>query len=189
MEDKDYSIMFTIESWYVLMPIAIIAFIALIIWGKRQKGQVNLMQYMLLLTFGIYLLCMSHLVFFPIDVNLGKYANQIPWYRTINFIPILTIDLKTFLLNIIMLIPFGMYLPFLGKTYTIKQIAKRGLVLSLSIELTQLLIRGTLGSGRSTDINDLLANTLGAVIGFLIVQSILKVQPIKHVLTKFQLSR
>lgn len=124
------SFMFTIQSWYVLSPVSIIGLIWLISWAMRQKGKVNLAQYILLISFGIYLLCVLHLVFFPIDVNIGRYANQTPWYMTVNFIPILTIDLKTFLLNILMLIPFGMYIPFLNKTTTsVKRIAKQNSVL------------------------------------------------------------
>ncbi|WP_309246349.1 VanZ family protein [Cytobacillus oceanisediminis] len=45
----------------------------------------------------------------------------------------------------------------------------------------------TLGSGRSTDINDLLANTLGAVIGYLIVKRMFKVTPLNSMLKQFQL--
>ncbi|KKI89799.1 teicoplanin resistance protein VanZ [Bacillus sp. SA1-12] len=186
--EESLSIMFTIQSWYVLGPVGIIGLIWFISWAKRQKGKVNLAQYILLISFGIYLLCVIHLVFFPIDVNIGRYANQTPWYMTVNFIPILTIDLTTFLLNILMLIPFGMYIPFLKKTKaSVKKAAKLGFMLSLSLELLQLLIRVTLGSGRSSDINDLLANTIGAVIGFLIVKTLFKISQLKNMLKQFQL--
>lgn len=182
------SIMFTIESWVVLIPVVLLGLLWLIIWTKRQKRKINLAQFVVLISFGIYLLCMIHLVFFPIGVNIGRYANQIPWYQTINYIPILTIDVKTFLLNVIMLIPFGVYIPFLSKTEpSIKRIARLGFSLSLSIELVQLLIRGTLGNGRSTDINDLLANTAGAVIGFLILEKLVKVKLFEGIAERLKL--
>ncbi|WP_235182918.1 VanZ family protein [Gracilibacillus boraciitolerans] len=58
---------------------------------------------------------------------------------------------------------------------------------SLSIELVQLIIRETLGSGRSTDINDILANTAGAVFGFLIVKKLFKLSLLRNLLQRFQL--
>jgi glycopeptide antibiotics resistance protein len=182
------SIMFTIESWYVLGPLFLLGLLFLAVWGNRQKRKVTIAQYVVLLSFGIYLLCVIHLVFFPIDVNIGKYANQTKWYQAVNFIPVLTIDIMTFMLNVLMLVPFGMYLPFLNrKADNVKKAVKLGFALSLSFELVQLLIRITLGSGRSTDVNDLLANTAGAAIGFLIIRFMFKVRPIGDMLKRFQL--
>lgn len=92
--------------------------------------------------------------------------------QEINFIPILTIDIPSFVLNVIMLIPFGVYLPVLNsKVASAKKAAKYGFFLSLSIEILQLIIEVTLGSGRIADINDIIANTLGAAVGFLIIRN------------------
>ena len=186
--EKSTSIMFTIESWYVLVPAMLLGLLWLIIWTKRQKRKVTFVQFAVLITFGVYLLCMINLVFFPIEVNIGRYANQTPWYKTINFIPVLTIDVKTFLLNVIMLIPFGMYIPFLMKTeISVKKIAILGFGLSLSFEVVQLMIRVVLGSGRSTDINDLLANTAGAIIGFFIVRKLVKIKLFGGIIERLRL--
>jgi glycopeptide antibiotics resistance protein len=182
------SIMFTIESWYVLGPFFLLGLLVLAFWGKRQERKVTIAQYVVLLSFGIYLLCVTHLVFFPIEVNIGKYANQTKWYQAVNFIPVLTIDKTTFMLNVLMLVPFGMYLPFLNRRIvSFKDAAKLGFALSLAFELVQLLIRVTLGSGRSTDVNDLLANTAGAIFGFFIVKSLFKKKFIGGLLKQFQL--
>lgn len=186
--EEEKSIIFTIQSWYVLGPVSVLGLICLMSWVYRQKRKITITQLGVLISFGIYLLCDIHLVFFPIEVNIGPYANQTPWYKTINFIPILTLDVTTFLLNIVMLIPFGMYIPFLSKSATsVKKVAKLGFMLSLSLEMMQLLIRVTLGNGRSTDINDLLANTAGAVIGFLIVEKLFKITRLKNMFKRFQL--
>ncbi|KAB7670764.1 VanZ family protein [Bacillus sp. B1-b2] len=189
--EETMSVMFTIPSWYVLVPLSVISFIWLMVWAKkRQKAVVPLTpkHFVVLITFGIYSLCVLHLVFFPIEVNIGIYANQIEWYKTINFIPLLTIDLTTFILNIIMLIPLGMYIPLLKKGYvTARNIAKLGFMISLSFELVQLLIRVTLGSGRTTDINDLLANTVGTVIGFIFMKRLLNISSMRSLFKPFKL--
>jgi glycopeptide antibiotics resistance protein len=183
------SIMFTINSWFILAPLFIIFVLFMIYFANYRKQSYSIFQYTLLTSFVIYLLGVIYFVFLPLDVNIGKYANQAPWYSSTNIIPILTIDLKTFLLNIIMLIPFGMYLPFINKRFnSVKSVAKLGFLLSLSIEVIQLLIRISLGSARSTDINDLIANTLGSVLGYFLIKIVLKSRFAKNMLNKFSLS-
>ena len=78
----------------------------------------------------------------------------------IPFLPMLT-DVKNTVLNVALFIPLGVLLPFLWKRYnTLKSTALFGLVLSLSIELLQIF------TYRATDINDIIANTLGTVLGY-----------------------
>nr|WP_253944679.1 VanZ family protein [Paenibacillus sp. NEAU-GSW1] len=133
-----------------------------------------------MLTFTFYTLAVLHLVFFPIEVNIGQFANQTPWYKSINFIPVLTIDIKTFIYNIMMLTPLGMYLPLLSNKFnSTLSAAKFSLCMSLSFEALQLVIRILLGNGRSTDINDIIANTIGGVVGFLAYKLLIKAKPIK----------
>ncbi|MEK4210806.1 MULTISPECIES: VanZ family protein [Paenibacillus] len=182
------SIQYTIESYYVLAPLFLIFLVTLLGLTKLKIKRFTALQYTLLVTFGFYLLAVFHLVLFPIDVNIGLYANQTPWYKHINFIPILTIDIKTFILNIIMLVPLGMYLPLLNRKYdNTKKAAKLVLILSLSIEVIQMVIGITLGSSRSTDINDIIANTLGGVLGFLIMNKLMQANAIQRFAAKFNL--
>ncbi|WP_223636095.1 VanZ family protein [Planococcus sp. 4-30] len=183
------SIIFTINSTDILLPVFMLLIIYLLVATLLKKNY-SFGQFTLMLSFNVYFLAMMHLVFFPIEVNLGEYRNLTPWYKSTNFIPVLTIDLKTFLLNIIMLVPFGMYLPFLSwKIRSVKQAARLGFYVSLSFELTQLAVRILLGSGRSTDINDLIANTLGAVIGFLLIRKILRISQAQTIFHKFCLEK
>ncbi|WP_312029545.1 VanZ family protein [Paenibacillus sedimenti] len=145
-------------------------------------------QFILLLTFIIYSLAVLHLVFFPIDVNIGLYANQTPWYKSINLIPVLTIDIKTFLLNILMMVPLGISLPLLrSKSSNAASVAKLTLCASLSLEVMQMVIRVTLGSGRSSDINDIIANTLGGVFGFLIYNKMTQLKAVRWLTDRFRL--
>jgi len=116
------------------------------------------------------MLGVMHFVFFPIDVNIGIYANQTPWYQSIQWIPLLTADAPSFLLNIVLFMPLGFMLPFIKPWIHSKRTAAlAGLAVSILIEITQLLLRVTLGNGRSTDLNDIIANTTGCVLGFVIL--------------------
>ena len=95
----------------------------------------------------------------------------------INFIPFLTVVescretfgrgiASSFLINvagnIAMFIPIGLFFPLLYQRFDFKKIALLGLSVSVLIELLQLPLN------RKTDVDDLILNTAGAVIGFLL---------------------
>ena len=70
-------------------------------------------------------------------------------------------------LNILLFVPFGFFLPLLYKEYdSIGKIAFLGFLVSLSIEITQMFGFGV------TDINDLITNTVGTCLGYLLYRSL-----------------
>jgi glycopeptide antibiotics resistance protein len=90
----------------------------------------------------------------------------------IPFLPMLA-DLKYTILNIILFVPLGIMLPFLWKKYnTLSETLIFGFSMSLAIELLQIL------TYRATDINDLIANTVGAVLGYFIFRIISGISPV-----------
>ena len=92
------------------------------------------------------------------------------------FLPMIA-DFKNTILNIILFIPLGIMLPFLWEKYnTLSETLIFGFSMSLAIELLQIL------TYRATDINDLIANTVGAVLGYFVFRVISCMFPSK---TKF----
>lgn len=70
-------------------------------------------------------------------------------------------DYENTLLNVLLFIPLGFFLPVIWKRYrSFFRTAVFGLSFSLTIELLQLFTR------RATDINDLMTNTAGTVLGW-----------------------
>jgi len=65
--------------------------------------------------------------------------------------------------NVALFFPLGFLLPLLAPWFDRRRTVVAGLALSLAIELSQLAFPGV----RRPDVNDLLANTLGAALGFL----------------------
>ena len=83
----------------------------------------------------------------------------------INLIPFrwLTEGVRPYIENILLFIPLGFMLPWIWKKYKVLwKTALSGITFSLIIELSQLF------NFRITDIDDLLMNTLGALIGWVI---------------------
>jgi glycopeptide antibiotics resistance protein len=75
--------------------------------------------------------------------------------------------------NVVMFLPFGILVPMLWpSTRATARVLWLGLGASLAIELTQLLFLVTLNSRRTVDINDLIANAGGAVLGYWLLQLI-----------------
>ncbi|MBC2683536.1 VanZ family protein [Bacillus toyonensis] len=176
------SITFEVPSWHVLIPVFLIGSIFLC----TSKRKFTYPQYVLLVTFFIYVMGVIHFTLFPLEINIGKYANQAPWYSSVNPIPIFTLDIKTFVLNVIMFLPLGAYLPFLkNKYHSVKDIARIGFFMSGIIEIIQLCLRIFIGNGRSMDVNDLIANTLGCIVGYLVIQKVFQINCIRTWLQHF----
>lgn len=101
-----------------------------------------------------------------------------------NVIPLVTLsleDLKTSLLNILLFVPFGFGLPFITD-FRIKKVVIIGALFSIGIEFLQLLTGLLAGiSFRIADINDVIFNTIGAAIGYVIFIGFMRVfRPILH---------
>lgn len=87
------------------------------------------------------------------------------------FLPMIA-DLKNTILNVFLFVPMGFLLPFLWKRYTgLTGTLLFGFRMSFAIELLQIF------TYRATDINDLIANTLGTALGYCLFRGISRVIP------------
>lgn len=68
--------------------------------------------------------------------------------------------------NIVMLVPFGFLMNYKLKKPSFLKIVLLSMTFSLCIEMTQLLMQLTLYTRRVADINDLLSNTFGGMLGW-----------------------
>lgn len=93
--------------------------------------------------------------------------------QELNLIPFsLGIDVTGYVLNIVLFLPFGVLTPFLWeKMGKAGNMLAGGFLFSLLIELSQLL------NNRSTDVDDLILNTAGALLGYGIYRGIVCALP------------
>lgn len=88
-------------------------------------------------------------------VAYGKLDNSI------NLIPFSSEGALTYILNIIMFMPLGFLLPLIWENFrNAGKVVLMGFLMSLTIEICQLF------NIRTTDIDDLMMNTLGALAGY-----------------------
>ena len=85
----------------------------------------------------------------------------------LNVVPLITLDPQTFLLNIVMTVPLGLLLPLVTRVRSVPAVALVGLLVSATIELGQGVGDVLLGMSRTVDVNDLIANVTGTVLGLL----------------------
>ena len=167
---------FALPAWIILRII--------IAATGKVKSKFQIKQELLYLFFYLYIIFVFILTLVPVPLT----ETEVPKYKLINFIPVIH-TLKVFLAtlspeeshlrgqvfqniagNIILFIPLGMFLPFIFKKMrSLKRIAIAGFAFSLCIELAQLFSR-IFENYRTVDIDDIILNTAGAVIGFLIIR-------------------
>lgn len=120
-------------------------------------------------SFVAYLGALVAITFFPFVTGLEPVW-QTSWRDSVNLEPLGSAHLRSFWLNIVMTVPLGVFLT--GRVVTgrgrlrgVARVTAIALVASVSVELLQLVLHETVGGNRSTDVDDVLANTSGALLG------------------------
>ena len=114
--------------------------------------------------FILYLTAMCFLVGVPsvTGIKIGWSYNFIPFYGMLN-------DITNSYLNVLLFIPLGIFVPCLWPEYrSMMKTVGLGLMTSLGIEILQIF------TFRATDINDVITNVAGTMIGYLIGRLIIK---------------
>lgn len=139
-------------------------FIIKIITLKNNK---NKKREIIKIIFIIYIIFLYHIVTF----QSIKYANNlIPFTEILRYKIGSKLFIKNVIGNIILFIPFGILITYLKNITTPSKIISISLSTSLIIEIIQLLI------GRVFDIDDIILNTIGAIIGYCIFKLVYKIK-------------
>lgn len=152
-----------------LIPVAIIV-LAILLVIQKKKYEKNNIYILLYSVFYIYIFFVIKETQFPIILS-NEMRDEIGQnvFRDANFIPLINLtiyNLRPALLNIIMTIPFGFGICFFIRT-GLKKIILLSFGLGLLLELMQLMVALIVGfTFRYVDVNDIIFNTTGAVIGY-----------------------
>jgi len=126
-------------------------------------------------TFNKYFYYPESSTFFDIDTWI-RNSNVIPFKSTYGYIMgsdryNLDIIMNNTIGNILLFVPLGIFLPILFKKYkTFSQVFAFALLFSISIELLQFFLQ--IGQ---FDIDDIILNTMGSIIGYFIIKLIVKI--------------
>jgi glycopeptide antibiotics resistance protein len=160
----------TIDAGPILLPL-LIAYLALIVVPVvRRRTHLTRRHPVVLTILVTYAAAVLAITVFPITLYPDEHWAGEPWWTVIHWIPFY-VDAPSMVLNVIMTVPLGALLPLLWpRTGTVRRIAAWSCGASLTIELTQFVLGLTLNSRRTVDVNDLIANTAGAVLGLIMLR-------------------
>ena len=151
-----------------LIPIAVVAAVFVVVRARRHGTSALVLTWQLMLL--TYLAGLVGATFFPFQVHSGEYAGTAAWWNSINWLPVITIDARTFLLNVLLTAPLGVFIPVLSRWRTARAVVTAGVIVSVGIEVLQYVCVRLLSTGRTADINDVIANVLGVSLGYIILR-------------------
>ena len=190
----------TIKQAAISFPaIAIIFTIPYLIYNYKKYGSIMSLRLWIIYSFILYMLITYCLIILPLpsaekaQALRGHHLQLNPLNFIFDIIKNTKIDLnhpKSFLtifnnwgflttiFNIFMTLPFGFYLRYYFQN-NLKQVLIKSFLLSLFFELTQLsgLYFIYQGNYRLFDVDDLITNTLGGLLGFLLAGTLAKFLP------------
>ncbi|MBQ4524019.1 MAG: VanZ family protein [Lachnospiraceae bacterium] len=174
------------------------------------RKKFNLVRFGVNYIFLFYMLCVISLVFFPLptmtgDVSQSVGLQAIPFHFVSDIIRETSFvwnQPKTYLMaicdravlqvvfNVIMTVPFGMYLRY-DFHFDGKKVAVASFLLSSFIEIAQFtgLFFMFSSAYRLCDVDDLMANTLGGVMGYVVVRAVEKRIPAVADIERFDITR
>lgn len=161
-------------NFKILICLIILSLILVVLCKKIFNKNFKETNALLLICF--YFILIIYKTQFPIFINnevMETELGGIKLGRDVNLIPFKDFAHMTSLLNIVMFIPIGFLQGFVVKNNWKKTIIV-GFILSLVVESSQLLVNMLIGYNfRTFDVNDLIFNTIGALIGYLILFGII----------------
>lgn len=178
-----------------LKPLLFVTAVSLFVWiivgfviysvNKKNGRKISNKAEWLLFIFYLYIVCVLTLTVIPMPFNRLEDSeggiNIVPLVNTIinseraikwpNF-PFARHTFQNVIGNIILFIPLGIFVPFFSYKYrSLPHVIVLAFICSCSIEITQLIER-FFGIYRFVDIDDVILNTTGAILGFVIINNI-----------------
>lgn len=151
-----------------VLPAAVILLPVIVTFQITLWKPVSLRRKIWMIILGLYLAAVFSVVGIP---NI-KYIGIEPQFNLIPIVDIVNAPfgyMKNTVLNILLFLPLGFLLPVIWKEFwNLKRTAVFGFVLSLAIELSQIF------TYRLTDVDDLITNTFGAILGYYAAKVFLK---------------
>ena len=151
-----------IETTWPMVFVSVVILVCLrIFFLIKNKEHLVLYKELFYLSFIIYLLSLFQLVTSG-DLNVLRGNNFIPFKEILRYDIGSNLFIKNVIGNILMFLPFGFFVGFILKSERVIEIINISLIASLTIECVQMVI------GRVFDIDDILLNVIGGILGWLV---------------------
>lgn len=145
----------------VVVPVAAAIFLTLL-WYLHRRDRLSVPRALVALALCVYAAGVVANTVFPIF--LDKPARSALW--EVYLVPLADYEVGDAVMNILVFVPAGMLVPLLVARASLWRVVTVAAAFSLTIETAQLITGNVLGGGHVADVNDLLFNVAGAVLGF-----------------------
>ncbi len=156
------------ETWPMIFICSVIIVSMRIVWILKEKKNFVFYKEMMALCFVIYVMCLFYVVTFQ-DVSWST-SNFVPFKEMFRYEIGSNPFFKNVLGNMIMFMPYGFFVSYFLKLEKPLSIFLLSVLTSFTIEFTQLKI------GRVFDVDDILLNIIGSLLGFSIYYIVIKLK-------------
>lgn len=156
------------DTWPIVVISNIVAISLRLTYLKLAKRKINYADEFLKLVFIIYILCLFQIVTYQ-DVSIGG-MNLIPFKEIFRYNFGSDLFFENVIGNMALFIPYGIFIAKVFKDCKVIYPLFLSFIASLAIELTQLSI------GRVFDVDDVILNVIGAVVGYYLYKLFTKIK-------------
>ncbi|MFI5427799.1 VanZ family protein [Aeromicrobium sp. UC242_57] len=160
-----------ISALPVVVPLAALAFAAML-WRLHRRAAWSIPRVVVAAAVCVYGAGIIANTVFPILID--SPASGPSWPSLINLALFVDTEWFDMLSNVLVFVPLGFLLPLVTRARTPRRVALYGFAISLTMETAQFVNAVTGHGGHIADVNDLLANSLGAVVGYALFRACLR---------------
>ncbi|GAA2713553.1 MULTISPECIES: VanZ family protein [Actinoplanes] len=163
---------FQVPALPVLLPLGGVLMILSWLWLRRQ-GLLTTRRLIVAWALSWYVVAVLGATMLPLPLSWGPDSGPAETYRIL-LVPSFSTRRRDFVLNALMLLPLAGLLHLNFGVTERNRVVRIGFLLSLSIEITQLVLILTVHGNRWADVNDLLSNTLGTFLGWVLWRRLMR---------------
>ncbi|MEU2348874.1 VanZ family protein [Modestobacter sp. NPDC049651] len=161
----------------VVVPLAAVA-LAVLLRRLHRRGSLTVLRALVAVVLVGYGAGVLANTLFPI--TLAAAGPRPPWSLFLNLTPLAGTEPRDMAENVLVFLPLGVLLPLVARLRSWWRVLLVGLLLSLAMELVQLVNALVGHGGHIADVNDLLANTVGAPLGYAVLRAALLLPPLRR---------
>jgi glycopeptide antibiotics resistance protein len=167
----------------VVIPVAT-AVLALMLWSLRRNRRLTALRGAVAVVLCVYVAGVLANTVFPIYTD--KPTGTAPWSNYLALVPFTDYEVADAAMNMLVFAPVGVLVPLLVARAGWGTVVVVSAVVSLAIEVTQYATAHLLGGGHIADVNDILSNVAGGVVGFAVFAVLVRVPPVSAVVDRFR---
>ena len=156
------------DTWPILVICSIIFVSMRIVYLVKSDKKIYIHKELLTYLFGIYIMCLFTVVTYQ---DVESYGNNFtPFKEMFRYTLGSNLFIKNVIGNMVMFMPYGFFTGYFLKINKVSVVLLLSMLVSTSIEIIQGYI------GRVFDIDDIILNVIGSIIGFLIYKLFNKIK-------------